>query len=64
MGTRGPILFVWKGKLKAFYNRFDSYAEGLGEEIAKFLMDLSEEDVVKLVANLDEIEWCVTPYFR
>lgn len=60
--TRGAIGFITEsGEKKISYNNYDSYEEGLGAEIARFLYELTEigwwkvfEDKVKIVELLDE----------
>jgi hypothetical protein len=37
MGTRGMYGFYKEGETKATYNHFDSYLDGLGNDVAKFV---------------------------
>lgn len=39
MGTRGAVGFVIKGEEKFAYNHYDSYPDGLGVEVLKFLRE-------------------------
>lgn len=43
MGTRGLIGFVADGELKATYNHFDSYPDGLGEVALGFVAQLVKD---------------------
>jgi hypothetical protein len=44
MGTRGNYIFRYKGKCYVFYNHFDSYFSGLGEDIVRELKSWTAED--------------------
>ena len=39
MSTRGLVGFVVDGQVKATYNHYDSYPEGLGEDVVSFVKD-------------------------
>jgi hypothetical protein len=47
MGTRGFITFAVDGQNKTAYNHFDSYPDGLGVEVLRFLRDASHAAVRK-----------------
>jgi hypothetical protein len=57
MGTRGLIGFKLDGEYRASYNHFDSYPEGLGQEIVDFLLSLNPETRATLVARVRELTW-------
>lgn len=62
MGTSGLLIFVWKGKIRAVYNSMDSFADGpyggtLGEVVCRFLAKLSNDNIGKMVENLNKAEW-------
>lgn len=57
MGTGGMLAFVIKGKVHGSYNKWDSYPLGMGLAIMRFLKSLSEEDIEKMIKNLEKIEW-------
>lgn len=62
MGTHGLLILVWKGKIKAVYSSFDSYActpylRSLGDVVYKFLARLTDDDIEIIVENLDRAEW-------
>ena len=40
MGTRGFLVFRWKGRKVVVYNHFDSYPSSMGEELFRQLTDL------------------------
>ena len=44
MGTRGNYIFRRKGKYYIFYNHFDSYFSGLGQDIVKELRSWTAAD--------------------
>ena len=55
MGTRGYYVFCYKGKYYVFYNHWDSYMEGLGEDIVKELRTMKEEDFEYFKTLLEKI---------
>lgn len=56
MGTRGAIGFKVCGKYKITYNHFDSYPDGLGEEVVKFVEDVrSKGDIGKFRKNAEKV---------
>lgn len=57
MGTPGVLGFIIRGIRKGTYNRWDAYPTGLGQEIVKFILSLSEEDILRMIEMLDTIEW-------
>lgn len=56
MGTRGFIVFRVKGKDVAFYNHYDSYPTGLGNEIIKFIRSLDEGDLKRMANNIENLK--------
>ncbi|WVW81039.1 hypothetical protein I302_103030 [Kwoniella bestiolae CBS 10118] len=57
MGTRGLIGFVIRGKRRGCYVQFDSYPEGMGVGIVKFILGLTPEQIQSMVKRLEEIIW-------
>ncbi len=57
MGTRGAVGLVLDGKTYAAYNHFDSYPDGLGEEVVDFCHSLSPRKWETLKKNLKKIKW-------
>ncbi|WWC92148.1 uncharacterized protein L201_007102 [Kwoniella dendrophila CBS 6074] len=57
MGTRGLLGLIISGKRKGCYNHFDSYPEGLGVDIVRFILGLSPEETETMVQRLTEIIW-------
>ncbi|WWC92128.1 uncharacterized protein L201_007082 [Kwoniella dendrophila CBS 6074] len=57
MGTRGLLGFIISGKRIGTYNHFDSYPEGLGVAIVRFLLGLTPEQRKVMVTNLNSINW-------
>jgi hypothetical protein len=54
MGTRGLIGFVIKGRRRATYNHFDSYPEGLGFDVLRFILSLDEEGIKEMQALVED----------
>ncbi len=52
MGTRGFYGFRYKGRYILFYNHWDSYCDGLGNQILDELRKFTEEDWVTLMSIL------------
>ena len=44
MGTRGSLGFICEDKEYLNYNHFDSYPDGLGEEVLDFIVDINKEN--------------------
>ena len=62
MGTRGLVGFVRKdGSKKGAYNHFDSYPEGLGLKIMRWIASLTEEQLKEMAERVENLEWCVHP---
>lgn len=56
MGTRGAFGFVIKGEEKIGYNQYDSYPEGRGVDVLKFLRAADLEVVRNLAERLEVID--------
>ena len=52
MGTRGFYGFRYKGRYILFYNHWDSYCDGLGNQILDELRKFTEEDWITLMSIL------------
>jgi len=52
MGTRGAYGFYKDGETKVTYNHYDSYLEGLGEDVVEFVR---KTDIQKLNTIFDEL---------
>lgn len=50
MGTRGYIVYVYKGIYYVLYNHWDSYPEGLGEKIVNEISEFDDEPL-KIILN-------------
>jgi hypothetical protein len=49
MGTRGAVGFILDNKVYATYNHYDSYPDGLGQEMINFCKDLvSDNDTLEI----------------
>ncbi|KAH8920872.1 hypothetical protein BT69DRAFT_1321182 [Atractiella rhizophila] len=58
MGTRGLLGFILKnGTRKGSYNHFDSYPDGLGNDILQFLLNLTPEQLKALSENVEKVIW-------
>ena len=57
MGTRGLIGFIIAAQRHASYNHFDSYPSGLGADIVKFILSLSDEEIDKMVKVVSDLKW-------
>lgn len=44
MGTRGSLGFIVEDKEYLAYNHFDSYPDGLGQDVLNFITELNEND--------------------
>jgi hypothetical protein len=55
MGTRGLIGLIIAGKRHAVYNHFDSYPDGLGRDVVRFIISLTKEEIEELINLLEEI---------
>lgn len=55
MGTRGLLGFIIRAQRHAAYNHYDSYPEGLGVGIVKFLLSLEPEDIAEMDRKLREV---------
>jgi hypothetical protein len=47
--------FIIKGVRKGAYNQFDSYPSGLGNDIIRFILALSEEDILAMQAKVEAV---------
>ena len=57
MGTRGAYGFRLEGKDKVTYNHFDSYPSGLGNDVAKFLKEISSvEELKEIFSNIELVD--------
>ena len=52
MGTRGSYGFKKDGKYKVTYNHYDSYPEGLGGDILKYIKSKTIEELNEVFDNL------------
>lgn len=70
MSTRGVYGFYKNGEYKITYNHSDSYPEGLGEDVVKFIRETSIEEMNKIFdkiilvdedfpATQEQIEECI-----
>jgi hypothetical protein len=55
MGTRGFYVYKYDNKYFVFYNHWDSYLSGLGQEIIKQLKQMTTYDIERLKQNLINI---------
>jgi len=56
MGTRGTVGFRIDGEDKLTYNHYDSYPEGLGVDVVKFINEINDfEKIKKQVKELTDI---------
>ena len=55
MGTRGLLGFIISGKKYGVYMQYDSYLEGVGVDIAKFLMLLTDDEDKLMAKRLREV---------
>jgi hypothetical protein len=56
MGTRGTWGVKWQGKEYLFYNHFDSYPEGLGQEMLRTLQMVTIDQIKKAIENAVVVE--------
>lgn len=71
MGTRGTYGFIANAKTYNKYNHFDSYPDGLGQDVVKFITNLNDlceltkenhwEKLKERVLNLKEIDESIKP---
>lgn len=57
MGTRGAILIAKDKKIKGFYNHYDSYPSGLGEEVISMIQKIDKKKQwEQLKINVDKLK--------
>ncbi len=56
MGTRGFYVFKYKGIYYIYYQHFDSYPEGLGQQIVDAVKQLKLDDIEKIKSLLLNIK--------
>lgn len=56
MDTSGFIVFRAKGIEAAFYNHYDSYPTGLGNEIINFIQSLDEGRLERMANNIENLK--------
>lgn len=64
MSTRGLTGFRCSGKLYAMYNHFDSYPEGLGQDVVEFckmVPDWGSDVILKRISNIKLVDENGTP---
>ena len=61
MSTRGLYGFKKNGEVKAVYNHFDSYPEGLGSDFVKFLLVLGKEGINGFFDRIEAIDPEIKP---
>lgn len=57
MGTRGFYVYKYDHVYYIFYNHWDSYLSGLGQEIIKQFRQLTLDDIEKMKQHLRTIHW-------
>ena len=57
MGTRGLVGFISKGVRKGTYNHFDSYPSGLGDDIIKFILACSDEELKEMASKVEQVSF-------
>ena len=58
MGTRGLLGFIWRGKRRGIFCRYDAYFSGLGKGVVNFILSLNEGDREMMMQRLDEVSIC------
>lgn len=61
MGTRGAVGFIKDGEIKVAYNHFDSYPEGLGEEVLNFVREYSVDQMREMFDKIELVDEDSTP---
>lgn len=61
MGTRGFIGLIIAGKRHAVYNHFDSYPDGLGRDVVRFINSLTKEQIDEMIKRLEEVTVSLYP---
>lgn len=56
MGTRGLVGFYSNGKTKAMYNHYDSYIDGLGADVIKFLRTIRLDTLKDIVSKIKMVK--------
>lgn len=53
MSTRGAYGFIKNKEMKVSYNHYDSYPEGLGEDVVSFIKTTSKESLNEIFNNIE-----------
>lgn len=61
MGTRGLLGHFIRAQKKGSYNNKDSYPTGLGINVVKFILSLSEEQIETMREMVEGFEWYHIP---
>ena len=61
MGTRGLFGLRKGGVDKTTYNHYDSYPDGLGYEMADFIINHSADNMLELYDKIEMVDECVSP---
>lgn len=56
MGTRGLVGFYSNGETKAMYNHYDSYIDGLGADVIKFLRTIRLDTLKDIVSKIKMVK--------
>jgi len=59
MGTRGLLGFIINGARRGSYNHWDSYPQGLGNAIVKFILSLNDEQIKTMAERVAALKWWV-----
>lgn len=55
MVARGLIGFIINGVRKATYKHYDSYPSRLGNDIIRFILSLTEEELIDMQAKVEAV---------
>lgn len=56
MGTRGLMGFSYGEEVKAMYNHWDSYPSGLGQNVADWIVGLTDEMLPEAIEKFNRLE--------
>lgn len=57
MGTRGLLILIAKEKRRVIYSPWNSMPTGMGIDLVKFILHLTNGDLELLIRRLEKMKW-------